>query len=73
MPRRTPRSPSQESSEGAPPYSSESRAGANGPTQAEIAIRAYELFLARGCGHGGHEDDWYRAEQELRRVRQAQP
>jgi hypothetical protein len=36
------------------------------PTREQIAQRAYELFLARGGEHGRHEDDWLRAEQELR-------
>ena len=30
-----------------------------------IAVRAYELFLERGCAHGNDLDDWLRAEQEL--------
>lgn len=39
---------------------------ANGPTSEEIALRAFELFLARGGEHGHHEEDWHRAEQELK-------
>jgi Protein of unknown function (DUF2934) len=36
------------------------------PTHEEIAARSYELFLARG-GEGGHaEEDWLRAESELK-------
>ena len=31
-----------------------------------VARRAYELYLSRGGEHGRAEDDWYRAEQELR-------
>lgn len=38
----------------------------HGPTTEEIAKRAFELFLARGGQHGHHEDDWLRAERELR-------
>ncbi|WNG49515.1 DUF2934 domain-containing protein [Archangium minus] len=38
----------------------------SGPTQEQIARRAYELFLARGGSHGRHEDDWIQAERELR-------
>lgn len=38
----------------------------NGPTHEQIARRAYELFLARGGGHGRHEDDWVQAERELK-------
>lgn len=37
------------------------------PSHEEIARRAYELWQARGGGHGGHEEDWFRAEQELMR------
>jgi hypothetical protein len=36
------------------------------PSPEQIAARAYELFLARGGEHGYHEEDWLRAEQELR-------
>jgi DUF2934 family protein len=35
------------------------------PTHEEIAIRSYELFLARGGEHGHHEADWLQAESEL--------
>lgn len=31
----------------------------------EIAFRAYELFLARGCQHGDDWADWFRAESEV--------
>ena len=31
-----------------------------------IRRRAYELYMQRGGQHGGHVDDWYRAEAELR-------
>ncbi len=37
----------------------------------EIARRAYELFQERGGEHGYAEDDWFRAEQEVRRRRGA--
>ena len=30
-----------------------------------IAMRAYELYLARGRGEGAAMEDWLRAEQEL--------
>ncbi len=39
---------------------------ADGPTNEQIAQRAFELFLARGGEHGHHEEDWLRAERELR-------
>jgi hypothetical protein len=35
--------------------------------QAEIARLAYEYWQARGCPDGSPEDDWFRAERELRR------
>jgi hypothetical protein len=31
----------------------------------EVARRAYDLFLARGCEHGHDLDDWLQAEREL--------
>jgi hypothetical protein len=31
-----------------------------------VACRAYELHLARGCEHGHDVEDWLQAEQELR-------
>ena len=31
-----------------------------------VARRAYELYLARGCEHGHDIDDWLQAERELR-------
>lgn len=38
----------------------------NGDDNSEIARRAYELYEERGRQHGFHEDDWYRAENEIR-------
>ena len=35
-------------------------------THGEVARRAYDLFLARGCEHGHDLDDWLQAERELR-------
>ena len=35
------------------------------PTQAEIALRAYHIYLERGCTPGNPLDDWVRAEREL--------
>jgi hypothetical protein len=37
------------------------------PTREQIAVRAYELYLARGSLDGYHEEDWLLAEAELRR------
>lgn len=36
------------------------------PEHEQIATRAYELWQLRGCADGGHEADWFQAEQELR-------
>jgi Protein of unknown function (DUF2934) len=33
----------------------------------EIRIRAYELFLERNCELGHADDDWFRAESEIRK------
>jgi outer membrane biosynthesis protein TonB len=35
------------------------------PTHQQIAERAYSFFIERGWRHGHHEQDWFRAEQEL--------
>jgi hypothetical protein len=35
------------------------------PSSAEIAKRAYELYLERGRRPGGEADDWLQAEREL--------
>jgi hypothetical protein len=32
----------------------------------DIARRAYELYLARGCQHGHDLEDWVQAERELK-------
>lgn len=36
-----------------------------GPSQEQIAKRAYELYLARGAGEGRDQEDWFAAEREL--------
>ena len=33
-----------------------------------VAVRAYELYVARGCGPGQDLDDWLSAERELNHV-----
>jgi hypothetical protein len=38
----------------------------NEPTQEEIRVRAYELYIARGGADGHAMDDWIQAERELR-------
>jgi len=35
-------------------------------THADVARRAYDLYMARGCEHGHDVDDWVQAEDELR-------
>ena len=40
-----------------------------GPTDDEIAVRAYQCWHERGRPHGTPEEDWRRAEEELRRER----
>lgn len=35
------------------------------PTQKEIELRAYEIYLKRGGEHGDELDDWLAAEKEL--------
>ena len=35
------------------------------PTQEEIELRAYELYLKRGGENGSELDDWLTAEKEL--------
>ena len=38
-------------------------------THEEIAAKAYEIFEARGGGHGSDLDDWLEAEHEVLRSR----
>jgi hypothetical protein len=35
------------------------------PAPEQVAQRAYERYQSRGGNHGGDQDDWYAAEQEL--------
>ena len=44
----------------------EGYAAMNEDDNSEIAHRAYQLYEERGREHGFHEDDWYRAENEIR-------
>ena len=37
----------------------------NPPTQEEIAIAAYEIFISRGATDGRDVDDWLEAERAL--------
>ena len=36
------------------------------PSEIEIAQRAYQRWLARGCPQGDGREDWFAAEAELR-------
>jgi hypothetical protein len=36
------------------------------PSQEEIQIRAYEIYVSEGCREGNDLDNWARAERELR-------
>jgi hypothetical protein len=47
------------------PKSAKAPAAPRTPTQEEIAIRSYEIYLARGAADGHHVEDWLRAEAEL--------
>ena len=40
----------------------------HGPTQDQIRLRAYQIYLERGAHHGQELDDWLRAERELQKV-----
>lgn len=38
-------------------------------TEDDIAQRAYDRYLARGCEDGHDLEDWFYAEQEVRRAK----
>lgn len=42
------------------------RPGESQPTQEQIALRAYQIYLERGGAPGNELEDWTRAEQELK-------
>jgi hypothetical protein len=46
--------------------SSKNPAVHSNPDPEEIARRAYQLWEERGHPHGSPDEDWHRAEQELR-------
>lgn len=52
-------------SEAKPKMPTRRRAVRKEPSREEIERRAYELYLARGCGDGHAEADWLQAEREL--------
>jgi Protein of unknown function (DUF2934) len=41
------------------------RTNGNQPTQAEIALRAYDIYLQRGGEPGKELEDWMQAERQL--------
>ena len=43
------------------------------PTEAEIALRAYEIYLERGASDGHDLEDWLQAEIELSECNAALP
>ena len=58
------RTEARQSLRGAPTGTSGS--GGIEPETEEVAALAYQLWIERGSPHGSHEEDWYRAEEELR-------
>jgi Protein of unknown function (DUF2934) len=38
------------------------------PTEEEIAVRAYHIYLERGETEGNPSDDWIQAERELTEI-----
>ena len=50
---------------GSPKAVKSPRKVAAAPTYDDIAMRAYHIYLERGCTPGDPMQDWLRAEQEL--------
>jgi len=50
------------------PTVKKTRAAKPEPTREEIALRAYHIYLERGCTSGNELEDWVRAEKELREL-----
>lgn len=49
------------------PLEAAGQAAISGPdNHTEIAALAYEFWIQRGCPIGSPEEDWFRAEEELR-------
>jgi hypothetical protein len=42
-----------------------------GPQENEIAVAAYYLWENRGCPIGSDQDDWFRAEEELKNAQRS--
>jgi hypothetical protein len=47
------------------PTAQKPRAASNQPTQEEIALRAYQIYLKRGATPGNEFEDWMQAERQL--------
>lgn len=47
------------------PKRTKASAAGNSPDRAEIALRAYHIYLERGGVPGNELEDWTRAEREL--------
>lgn len=60
-----------EAPESCAPKSAQTLAEFNASEQAEIERLAYSYYEARGGQDGSSEEDWFRAEQEVRRRRGA--
>jgi len=48
------------------PSRTEPQSTSSPSSEEDIRLRAYHLYLERGQTHGAHEDDWVRAERELK-------
>ena len=49
------------------PMDTDSLSMSSEPHEEDIRMRAYQMYLERGGGHGGDFDDWVRAERELKK------
>ena len=47
------------------PATQKPRTATHPPTQEEIALRAYHIYLQRGGAQGNEFEDWMQAEREL--------
>lgn len=51
--------------ESSSPTMEKTRVAKNQPTQEQIALRAYQIFLERGATPGNEFEDWVEAERQL--------
>lgn len=54
----------------ASPARTTSESMASEPSEEDIRLRAYHMYLERGGDHGRDFDDWLKATEELRRKRE---